>query len=812
MPLVVIVMTWPVFPRIFDRDEFWVHVNHHDVWYKFWDAWHLERVLAGQADYFFTDTIFHPRGVSLAFHQISLPDALLMLALKNILPVDDAYKLLFMLILCFNAFCAYLLIQHLIKDKWIALFGALAVVAATPLMHRSMLPDLITIGTIPLSLYFLHRSIVESRWRFAALAGTFAGVTAFIGMYIFVINLLTMGIYTCFLSLPRWRKTDFWRALLVFFAACGLFGFFRVYPMVADPTMLTDRMQEHPGKINSKDVLDYFVLTHNPFTSSLLRAVFNVPSDSQFNTGYLGYINLLLLASALLFSRRRRRLTPWITLLIFFAVLRLGEYLSFNGAEYRDIMLPEHYLRQWLPVIFGNFHEPTYYHTGIVVPLAVLSCFGLSTLLPSTPPKRRTALLFLCALILAVEFYAPLNGRTEAPEKTAYVDWLQTTTDNPNRLLHLPTKHSYQQKYYQYLQTLTELPHVFGKTNFVPPSAESYVRSNLLLGAWRAGRSIHCLHYNEQAYIKALDSLLESGSTYIVVHMWRADVQFVMPSLANLPALYDNGFVSVYSLQDLRLNCQNQGGELPQFTHLAQSSWATPGSHASIVSFHPSQSIDTANFRYLRSLFSHWKSLLHVYLDKGELVIQNGGAFNEDVDAFARDNQIVYLVYNANTSDESPTDTLKFLNRFSFCRRESHDDGSVIEFYLNPEFSCVLYTSDHPFQVRYHNGAQLENLLYEVGQDYLDIQLRWSIYPRVSHSISFQFFDADGVKTLGQDYVVSRTPFARHQIDISNLPAGEYSVNIVYYNFETGESVPGAVSGSGARFDRALEITTIRKS
>ena len=190
-------------------------------------------------------------------------------------------------------------------------------------------------------------------------------------------------------------------------------------------------------------------------------------------------------------------------------------------------------------------------------------------------------------------------------------------------------------------------------------------------------------------------------------------------------------------------------------------------------------------------------------------MMQNAGRRYANVDAFASDSQIVYLVYDANSSNGSPTDSLSSLDRFNLCRRQAHDDGSVIELYLKPEFSCALYTSDHPFRVRYDNGAQLENLLYDIGQDYVDIQLLWSRLPRQTHSISFQFFDASGVKVAGQDYVVSRSPVARHQIDISSLPPGDYSVKIIYYNFETGKSVPGTVS---VRFERALEFATIRKS
>ena len=815
VPLVVIVMTWPTFLRIFDNEEFWLYDTNFDVYFKLWDAWYLERVLAGQAEFYFTDKIFHPRGISLAFHQISLPQSLLTLAFHKVIPVDDAYNLASLLILCLNAFCAYLLIQHLIKDKWIALYGAVAVGVASLLTHHSLLPDLITFGTIPLSIFVLHRSIVEGRWRLAALAGMFAGLTAFIGMYIFLINLMTIGIYSCFLALKRWRTRAFWRALMVFLAACGFFSIFRIYPMIADATQLLDRMQEHPDRVRSNDVLDYFVLAQNPLTGSFFQTVSDVSTDSREISGYLGYINLLFLASALVFSRHRRPLTPWIIMLGFFAIMRLGRFLTFNGADYRDIPLLEHYLVDWFPFVFQHFQGAKYYQIGIALPLAVLSCFGLAAVLRSKPTRIRIALVFISAFILAIESYVPRGeGRELKLElgKTAFVDWLRSTEESPLQLIHLPREPRRHTNYYLYLQTLVQFPHVYARANYTPQSAKAYIQNNLLLRAWQESRSIHCLHYNEQAYISALDSVLQGGSTYIVVHHWLWGDEFVMPSLANLPALYDNGFVSVYSLQDLRLNCQNQGGELPQFTHLAQSSWATPGSHASIVSFHPSQSIDTANFRYLRSLFSHWKSLLHVYLDKGELVIQNGGAFNEDVDAFARDNQIVYLVYNANTSDESPTDTLKFLNRFSFCQRDAHDDGAVIELYLKPEFYCALYSSEDPFQVRYDNGAQLENLLYEFNQDVLDLQILWRNLPDETHSLSVQLFDAAGDKAHGQDSVIGSRSITRHSLDLSSLPPGDYIVKLIFYRYSTGQSVRGTDSSSGESFERALTIATIHKS
>ena len=195
VPLVVIVTTWPTFPRIFDPDEFWLHASHNDTWFRIWDSWHIERVLAGQADLYFTDLLYHPSGLSMAVKAFAFPHALLMVALGKIIPVDDAYNLLFLLILCFNAFCGYALIRHLMKDKWIGLYGAVVIGMATPFPGGQTVPDLIMIGTLPLTIYFISRSITERSWLFAGLAGLCAGVTPFIGVYVFAVLLLTIGIF-----------------------------------------------------------------------------------------------------------------------------------------------------------------------------------------------------------------------------------------------------------------------------------------------------------------------------------------------------------------------------------------------------------------------------------------------------------------------------------------------------------------------------------------------------------------------------------------------------------------------------------------
>ena len=288
VPLFVIVMTWPAFIRVFDSDEFWLRTWDRDIWLNYWNAWHVESVLAGKADYYYSDAIFHPGGLSLAFKHIALPHALLFLVFEKLMPADDAYGLLYLLMLCFNAFGAYVLIQHLLRDKWIALFGALVAGLNPNFLQGSTTPDLILTGTLPLTIYCLHRSVLESRWRFAALAGVCAGFSAFISMYIFVFTLLSVAVYVIYLAGPRWRSGGFWRHILLFGLVCAAIGAFRVYPMLADRALLQEGLASYHGRIRSNDVLDYFIHSENPLTAGGLHRLFNTPPDASHTRGYPG--------------------------------------------------------------------------------------------------------------------------------------------------------------------------------------------------------------------------------------------------------------------------------------------------------------------------------------------------------------------------------------------------------------------------------------------------------------------------------------------------------------------------------------------
>ena len=818
VPLVVIATTWPTFPRIFDADEFWLHSAFQDSWLRLWDVWHFEQALAGQTPLYFTDSIFYPQGTSLAFYSLVFPHALLMIALKAVIPADDAYNLLFLLILCFNAFCGYALIRHLMKDKWIGLFGAVVIAVATPYPYGQTVPDLIMIGTLPLTIYFVIRSVTECNWRFAALAGLCAGVTAFIGVYIWAFTLLSVAILALFLSLSFWRRKAFWGGLLIVIVVCGMTSIFRFYPMLMNRADLKQATEIYRNRSRSNDVLENFVLPNNPITGQLFGAPPDPHDDykhsimrNEYKEAYLGYGNLILIACAFLFLRRKRRLLPWIVILLFFATMRLGSYLTFNGIEYPDILLPEGFLQAWIPAIFGNIGQLPYYQIGVVTPLAVIASYGLDALLRTKPAAFRRFIALLCILVISIEFYIPRHGQTVERQATAFVAWLHSQAEDQVKLVHLPLVDA-PVSYYSFIQSLTGYPHANGHAARLKQSARRYLNSNLLLKTWRSRRSIHCLKPNEEAFRAALSQLQTDGFTHFVVHKWLYGDQFIIQSFKNIPPVYDDGYVSIYRVSDLRLSCQNQAAELPRFIQLARSASAAPGAQSAILSVHADLPINRELFDYLDALFSDWRSLVHIYQDEGELAMQNAGARYTDIGAFTKDNQVIHLLYNTRDEDADRLNILENFDDFNLCQREANDEGAVIDHYVSREFSCALVISGNAFEVQYDNGAKLENLMAEQMHKNLDLQLMWSNLPDDAYSVSVQIFDAAGEKALGQDSVIDHVTLDRHQIDVSSLPPGDYTVKLIMYNFATGAIVSGTVSKDGARFDRALDVAAIHRA
>ena len=554
-------MTYPTIAYVFNTEVFWLPIDSADIWIEFWNAWYGKLILAGEADPFFTKLSFYPRGLSLAYHNYNFGFSLIFGGLQAILPVSNAYNLTYLFIIISTTLFAYLYLQYIFDNKWIALFGAVVVGFSGFVVGRPSQPNAAFLTTVPLSLYFLHRGFAEMRWRFIAISGLLLGATAFIGLYIFVCLLLTVGAYIVYFSACRWKDRRFWLMVTAVIAFVGFSGLLRSYPMFSDSSDLEGILDKTSGLETENDLLQFFINYENPFfnrliTNRVTSSIVLLPDPGRWNTSYLGYVPLLLIGLGLIRKNYRRRMFPWLLLLVPFFLLRLGSVLTINGQVIDSVVLPKYTLDRLVPVVFEAFYSTDHFQTGVLLPLAVLSCYGLLAFLDSFPMRRRGGIVLLLIALLAAEYYrSPPGGRIVSEEEVAYLDWLAEESDEPVRLINLPMNRG-NSKTYIFYQTIGGFPQVEGLATRTPPSAYDYIKANPVLNAWHRRESLICTEENRNDYLAAVTQLGEDGFSHVILHYSLLKPDTIEGSFSGLEPAYENEFAAIYRLTTLSEACQ----------------------------------------------------------------------------------------------------------------------------------------------------------------------------------------------------------------------------------------------------------------
>ena len=562
----------------------------------------------------------------------------------------------------------------------------------------------------------------------------------------------------------------------------------------------------------------YFVNYRHPVTTPLLKSLFGVGKPHyDRTTSYLGYLPLALVILGFARSGYRRRMLPWLGLALPFLLLRLGSVLQVDGYKYSDIVLPKALLEDLLPPVFAPFNVTDHFQMGVLLPLAVLTCYGLKSILDGRPAKQRALITLAVIAVVAFEYYETTAVRFVPDRQLAFIKWLRDEESNGEpRLINLPMGRQHS-KYYGFYQTYTGFPQVEGLSGRTPPQAYAYIEGNRLLRAWRRGAAVHCLPPLQSEYISALDQLLSDGFTHVVWHHWLGADRAVERSFVDTPAIYSDDYVRVYRLEDLRRNCDRSStvtaAAIPHLHGIEASEAIFPQEDFAIVSILDQSADDGQASKGAAFLFG-----IHRY---APLALIDGEVEALDYDNMADDapdaaellanHFVLLLVYNPQMTDPEALRSYRdwIAARFKSCRRLADADDAIIEYFLHEAFPRDLAIAAQPLEVHYANGIRLGNLLVDSQPSQLDLYLLWTRLPAESHAFSVQVFDGDGAKAAGSDFTVGRDPLAHRRIDTSSWPSGDYDLKFILYNYESGVSVPGTISGSGVHFERELDIGRI---
>lgn len=813
-----LVMTYPTIAYVFQPDARWLpETRNLDVFIKLWDIWYGSQVLSGQADRFHTDLIYYPEGVSLAYHTLFLPFTLAANALQVAMPVFNAYSLLFLLSICSSAAAAYFYIYWLIGDKWLALLGAVIFAISPQVVGFAAWPGLAWIAPMPLILYCAHRGMKEGRTNLIILGGFLVGATTAVSMYLFVVALITLPLFIGGLGPARWRSKLYWRHSILLVAVIALSSAWRVAPLLQDREAQAGTALAENAERSVGDLVSFAINRENPILGHVVGDLLGTPADAHIiKKAYLGLLPLALIGIGLMNKSARRKMAPWLGLMLVFLVLSMSETLSINGTVVERVKLPKYYLNQWLPFVFSAFYRPYLFMAGAWLPLAVLACLGLKALIERFPRFARPEFILLLIAVAAVEKYDPIVGsptpgwlESVSDERTAYLDWLAREEQDPIALVNLPFGF-YNAHFYSYAQTVSGYPMTEGAISRVPNSALDYAKSNYILKAWHGQRPIHCDRSDRDLFLAALASLEADGFSHVVFHRGFHNAPQVADSFAGVQASYADAFVSVYRLHDLRKSCPAELAARHRFAAAYSDAIANsarlreePGV---LLALPPTPEIAEHFMRYLDQVARPQKAVAVAYSDdQGDVAIRSAGAV--DLDAL----NAIWLLHSPLGADaDKPSAASEWLSaRFKFCHRLYKGKGSSVDLYLKLDIPCTAVDDNSAVDIRFDGGVRLQFASFELRSDAIRFYLAWRHDSEAPYSFSIQLFSEGGDKVSQYDQVIRPSLLDAHELDRSSIPAGSYLVKLIVYDFETRTSRGGLFGNGQERFDRALELARL---
>ena len=811
----IVVMTYPTIIYVFNTDVFWLPAKHCcDVFIEFWDIWYTKQILAGQADFFYTNRIFYPEGVSLTYNQLGLPYNIIVIALQLVLPLSNAYTLAFLFIIFSSISAAYVYLHWLFKDRWLALFGAVIFGLSPYVVTMTNFPQVAWLAPAPLVLYCVHRGFREERAYLIVIGGIIAGLSSEVTMYTFVSIVLTLAIFVCGLAVPRWRDSVFWRRVLLFLTVLTLACAWRVVPMLLDAEQI-DRVSGYTDP--RVDLISFFVNEKNPVLGPLAQDILQIPEKPKTSEiSYIGLVPIALICFGLINKRKRRQMEPWLVLLLVFLVLSLGSTLSINGIEYENIKLPKHFLNQLLPSVFAAFYRPDFFMAGALLPLAVLACYGLDTFLHQTPAKWRSRFILAFIAIVAFEYYSPIPQLAKpglaaftTEERLVFLDWLEKEEQGEISLINLPFG-KFNSWRYSWFQSLSGYPQVEGYLSRTPNSAYDYIRANFLLNAWHSSRPMHCEMTDQETFQSGLAQLEADGFSHVVYHRDLHTASAVSESFRNISPAYHDPYVAIYRLSDLLNGCPEELSARHQFTRVytdaLKHSPIPDEGHETLVLFPPTPEVSDHFRRYLRHFDPIDKNIVAIATDaQGQVDIWSTTSIDPE-----RQNALWVLKDQLGFAPEPTAANFAwFLQRFKFCGQIYKDTAIAVDLYVKLDVPCTALDSSSALEIHYQDGVRLHNAYMEVDSDKVRFYFAWTRSATKHYSFSIQLFDEDGQKVLQQDSVIQSELLTSVELETAQLPQGLYVVKLIVYDFETGKRQPGTVQATMQQFEREFDLAKI---
>ncbi len=407
------VLTWPLLLHL--RTD--IAGDAGDSLHFIWNLWWTRKaVLDPGLALFHTDYLFHPAGVNLAFHTLSLFNGFISIPLQSVLGLVGTYNILILLGFVLGGWGGYLLCHELTCSRTASVFGGI-VFGFSPFHVANAMADLniASLQFIPFVFLFFVRWQRRGRLLDAALTGFFLGLSALCSWYYLVFGAfgITVLLIVWILS-PGTRPPALGlvKAVALLAVATAAVILPAVLPMIR---AAAEGSIPNPGRQDaySADLLAYLVPSpHHPLFRSWVSPFYGKVSGNLWeNTITTGVVALFLSVVALHGKRRLRddHRRAWLVLALAAGILSLGPTLQIaGGAVGKSGMLPYRWLVQSVPLL-SQVRIPSRFAVLVLSGAAVLAAFGFRDLLGSPRVRKhawkRRGLSALLFVLLIAEFW-----------------------------------------------------------------------------------------------------------------------------------------------------------------------------------------------------------------------------------------------------------------------------------------------------------------------------------------------------------------------------------------------------------------------
>lgn len=255
---------------------------------------------------------------------------------------------------------------------------------------------------------------------------------------------------------------------------------------------------------------------------------------------------------------------------------------------------------------------------------------------------------------------------------------------------------------------------------------------------------------------------------------------------------------------------QQKQNTVPHYQNLLYEPSINPRPSDFVVSFHRDTAINENKLLdYYGRRTGNWRGLIHIWNDEnGMPAVLSTDRRYDSVASMARWNFPLWLIYNPQETDlqAMPVFTDDFLSHFHSCGRYLETANTIIELYAKLSIPCQLLRAVNPQSVSYDNGTELANILVQHASDEVDVSLWWTNTIPNKYALSLQVFDVDSIKVMQLDDVVGGDPLHSYSLDLSVLAPGDYTVQLILYDFETGRGQAGTINGAEQPFERSVDV------